>query len=134
MNFGPVTSNHGNRKEAYDVFTAILDASLTSGAVPITVGILCAIVLVAVLLRRRGRRWIAIYLAAAATGAGLGFALAWYLGDVQNDFEITLAFSTRAWFALGCAGAAVALVSLWRARPLRIVACVMPMPSCFAPL
>jgi enterochelin esterase-like enzyme len=103
------------------VFTAFLDSSLTSGALPITVGVLCAAALVAVLVRRRSARWIAIYLAAAAGGAGIGFALAWYLGDVQNAFGITLAFSTRAWFALGCGGGAVALVSLWRARPWRIV-------------
>jgi len=103
------------------VFTAFLDSSLTSGVVPITVGILCVAALVAVLLRRRARRWIAIYCAAGAAGAAIGFALAWYLGDVKNDFGITLAFSTRAWFALGCAGAAVALATLWRARPWRVV-------------
>jgi enterochelin esterase-like enzyme len=104
------------------VFTAFLNSSLTSGGIPIAVGVLCAAALVIVLLRRRKPWWIAIYVAAAAAGAGLGFAIAWYLGDVQNAFGITLAFSTRAWFALGCAGTAVALVSLWRARPWRIVA------------
>jgi S-formylglutathione hydrolase FrmB len=103
------------------VFTAFLDSSLTKGALPITVGVLCAVALAVVLWRRRGRRWIAIYLVAAAVGAGLGFAIAWYLGDVKNDFGVILAFDTRAWFALGTAGAAVGLVSLWRARPWRIV-------------
>jgi S-formylglutathione hydrolase FrmB len=112
------------RKEAHGVVNALLDSSLTDGLVPITVGVLCAFALVGVILRAPGRRWAVVYSIAAVSGAGIGFGIAWFLGDVQDDFGVTLAFSTRAWFAFGVAGVAVALVSLWRARPWRIAVAV----------
>jgi len=102
------------------MFAAVLNSSLIHGAIPITVEALCLVALVAVVTRRPAWRWSIAFGVAALLGASLGFGLAWYLGDVKNDFGITLAFSTRAWFAAGIAGAAVAGVSLWRARGWRI--------------
>jgi S-formylglutathione hydrolase FrmB len=102
------------------VFSGLLDSSLTSGVVPIAVGTLCAAVFVAVILRRPAPRWTLAYAIAAVAGAALGFAIAWYVGDVRDAFNVTLIFATRAWFALGVAGIAVAATSLWRARGWRI--------------
>jgi enterochelin esterase-like enzyme len=102
------------------VFKAFLSSSLTSGAVPVTIGVLCAVTFVVVILRSPARRWALAFGVAATVGAAIGFFLAWLLGDVQNDFGVNLTFATRAWFAVGVAGAAVAATSLWRARPWRI--------------
>jgi peptidoglycan/LPS O-acetylase OafA/YrhL len=120
MILGESRSAIATRKEAGGVFKALLGASLTHGTLPIVVGIICAALFLVVLYRRPALRWALRYAIAAVTGAALGYAIAWYLGDVQDDFGITLAFSTRTWFAVGVAGAAVALTSLWRARPWRI--------------
>jgi Putative esterase len=104
------------------VTNTLLDASLTGGALPITVGILCAAVLALVLTRRPHGRWWLRFAIAAVAGAAAGFGIAWYVGDVQNAFDVTLTFATRAWFATGVAGIAVGAVSLWRARRWRIAA------------
>jgi hypothetical protein len=102
------------------MFTPLLHWSLIDGAVPIAVDVLAFAALVAVVLRRPFRRSVLVFGVAAVVGALIAFGLAWYLGDVKNDFGIILAFSTRAWFAAGAAGAAIAIVSLWRARGWRI--------------
>ena len=104
------------------MFTALQNSSLIHGAIPITVWLLSLAAFGAVVSRRPVRRWSLAFALAAAFGGGLGFALAWYLGDVRNDFGVTLAFLTRAWFAIGVAGVTVGGVSLWRARRWRIPA------------
>jgi S-formylglutathione hydrolase FrmB len=103
------------------MFTALLDTSLTSGPLPIVAGILCFAALVAVLLKRHFLRWLPVFAAAAGIGAAFGFLLAWYLGDVQDDFGVTLTLATRGWFSLGTAGIFVAIVSLWRSTARRIL-------------
>jgi S-formylglutathione hydrolase FrmB len=102
------------------VFAVLLHSSVIHGAIPITIEVLCLAALVVVVSRRPVKRWGLRFAIAAVLGGALGFGLAWYLGDVKNDFGIILAFSTRAWFAAGIAGAAVAGVSLWRAPKWRI--------------
>ncbi len=106
------------------VITTLLNWSLINGVIPITIDVLSLVALVLVVSRRPARRWTLTFAIAAVFGAALGFALAWYLGDVKNDFGIVLAISTRAWFAAGVAGVAIALVSLWRAPRRRIVLAV----------
>ena len=102
------------------MFTGLLNSSLIQGAIPITIGALSLVALGAVVSRRPVRRWSIAFAGAAVAGIGIGFALAWYLGDVRNEFGITLTLMTRAWFAVGVAGVVVAVVSLWRARRWRI--------------
>ena len=102
------------------MFTALLNSSLIHGAIPITIGALSLVALGAVVSRRPARRWSITFVVAGVAGACLGFAIAWYLGDVRDDFGVTLALSTRAWLAIGVAGIAVAGVSLWRARRWRV--------------
>ncbi len=103
------------------MFTTLLNLSLLNGIIPIIVGIISSISLLIVLTRRRKLHWIPIYFAAAATGTGIGFGIAWYLGDVQDVFGVSLAFSTRAWFAAGCAGTAIILTSFWQAKIKHII-------------
>jgi S-formylglutathione hydrolase FrmB len=102
------------------VFAALLGSSLIDGGVPIAIDVLGVVALVTIVSRRPGRRWVLVFGGAAAVGAAVGFALAWYLGDVRNAFDVTLAFSTRAWFAVGIAGIAIAVASLWRASRWRV--------------
>ena len=102
------------------MFSGFLDSSITSGAIPVAIGVICAALLVAVILRRPARRWALAYGIAAVVGAALGFGIAWYVGDVRDAFDLTLTLATRTWFAVGVAGVAVGATSLWRARRWRI--------------
>ena len=86
------------------MFAALLGSSLIDGGVPIAIDVLGVVALVTIVSRRPVRRWVLVFGGAAAVGAAVGFALAWYLGDVRNAFDVTLDFSTRAWFAVGIAG------------------------------
>jgi S-formylglutathione hydrolase FrmB len=102
------------------MITALLRLSLTSGIVPLGVGALGIALFVATMIRRPIRRWLPAFAIAIVVGSGLGFLIAWWLGDVENLFDVTLTFATRAWFAAGTAGVLLAVVSLWHARSWRI--------------
>lgn len=104
------------------MITQLSDLSLVSGVIPIILAVLCLAALAVVLIRPRARRWMPTFAIAAVVGAGIGFLIAWWLGDVEDAFDVTLTFATRAWFALGTAGVLVGAVSLYRAHRWRIPA------------
>ena len=104
------------------MITQLSDLSLVGGVIPITLAVLCVAAFLFVVIRSRASRWAPIYAVAAAVGTGIGFLIAWWLGDVEDAFDVTLTFATRAWFALGTAGVLVGAVSLYLAHGWRISA------------
>lgn len=88
-----------------------------------------AVLLAIVLMTRRGSlRGRVVQLGALVLGAGLALLLCWVLGDVLDVFGIELTPTTRWWAAVAFGGAALALASLIRARPWRIVVAVVTIP------
>ncbi|MGG7464092.1 alpha/beta hydrolase-fold protein [Plantibacter sp. YIM 135347] len=90
--------------------------------------IIAAAVLVLLLVRGGGLRRVLIPLAAGIVGLGLGFGLAWLLGDQLNVFGIELTPTTRWWAALAFAGVFIALASLRKARAWRKVVAIVAVP------
>ncbi len=72
--------------------------------VPIIMNVVAVVALLALLISRRWRRWLPIAAVVIAAGAGLGFLVAWILGDVMDLFGVDLSLLTRVWFAIAVAG------------------------------
>lgn len=89
-----------------------------------------AVVLAIILLtgRRTVRGWLTMLLVASG-GALLASATAWVLGDVFDVFGIELTPVTRAWAAVGFAGAALAIAAIVRARAWRVVVASLAIPA-----
>lgn len=107
--------------------TALLDIGLLQG--PAVVAVFAAATVAALLLltvrpstRWRRARWIVTGLVAGASGAVIGAALTWLLGDVLHLFGVDFTFATRMWIAAGFGGVFLTLASLWRASWRRVVA------------
>jgi enterochelin esterase-like enzyme len=115
-------------KEAQHVEKDLLRLSLFSGVVPVTVLLIAAVLVVALVVRRPVRRWAIVNAIAFVGGLALGFLIAWYLGDVRNAFDVTLTFTTRLWFALALAGVALAIASFWHTRWWRAIIAVVAIP------
>jgi len=90
-----------------------------------------AAVLLAIILltgRRTVRGWLTMLLVASG-GALLAYATAWLLGDVLDVFGIELTPVTRAWAAVGFAGAALAIAAIVRTRAWRVVVASLAIPA-----
>jgi enterochelin esterase-like enzyme len=123
-----VAAHWATGKEAQHVEKDLLRLSLVAGLVPVVAGLLAALLFVALVARRPARRWAIVNAITLASGLGLGFLIAWHLGDVRDEFDVTLTFTTRLWFAVAIAGVALAIVSLWRTRWWRAILAVVAVP------
>ncbi|MDO9397924.1 MAG: alpha/beta hydrolase-fold protein [Herbiconiux sp.] len=108
----------------------LLDLSIIDGPLVVAVYALAGVTALLLVTVRPGRRWrrsrwIVTALVAAAVGAALGLGLTWLLSDRLNLFGVDLNTVARTWIALGLAGIALALASLWRASWRRVIASVL---------
>lgn len=81
---------------------------------------------------RRRPRWYAVLGGAALAGALLGWALVWWLGDVQDVFGVQLSTVVHVAGALLVAGLAVAVVNLARTRWWRKALAIVAVPAVLA--
>ena len=110
--------------------TAILDLSIISGPLVVSVYVLAAVAALLLILVRPSRRWsrrrwFVVALGSAVVGAGLGLLATWLLSDVANLFGVSLSTVVHTWIAIGFAGFGLAIASLVRATWRRIIASVL---------
>ncbi|GAA4745526.1 alpha/beta hydrolase-fold protein [Amnibacterium soli] len=105
----------------------------TLAAVYAVVSVLVIVLLLPFGVRARSRgRWYAVLGAAAVLGAGIGWALVWWLGDVQDVFGVQLSTVVHVAGAALFAGVAVALVGLFRTSWWRKAVAVVAVPAVLA--
>jgi enterochelin esterase-like enzyme len=86
---------------------------------------IAALILVRPSRRWRRSRWFLTALIAAAVGTAAGYTLVWLVDDVWHSLDVGLSAVVHTWIAVGFAGMAVALASLWWATWRRIIAALL---------
>ena len=89
--------------------SSILALRLITGPVPFVVGALGVVALAWLLVSRRWRRWLPIAASVILAGLIAGLAVCWVLGDLLDLFGVDLSIASRAWFAVGFSGLALAV-------------------------
>jgi enterochelin esterase-like enzyme len=110
------------------VFDGLLGFRLDQPMLLVWAAVVAALLAVILITGRRSFRSVITKVLAAVCGAVFAYVLAWVLGDVLDVFGIGLTPTTRAWAAVACAGAALAIVSIPRARAWRVVTAVVAVP------
>lgn len=91
---------------------ALLSVHLIKGSVPVVIFVLGALALIAMLVTRRWRQWLPIAATVLVCGAGLGFLIAWILGDLLDLFGVTISLASRAWLSAAVAGVSLAVARM----------------------
>lgn len=93
-----------------------------------TVAGLTVAAVLALILRRPTKRWMLTASIGVTSGVGVGYLLAWLVGDVWNLFGAQLSTSETLWVALVFSGLGLAIVSMWRSQWWRKLVALVAVP------
>ncbi|GAA4267078.1 alpha/beta hydrolase [Frondihabitans peucedani] len=98
---------------------------ITTLPVLLTVDVVAAVLVIALLLPTRKGHWWRWIVPAVVVGAAAGGATIWYVGDVQNAFDVSPTWVDRIWTGAAFAAVLVGLVNIVRAGAVRKILAIL---------